>query len=370
MKSQDVPFTASEKATLRQRLLSWFHANRRDLPWRASRDPYAIWVSEVMLQQTQVTTVIPFFKKFLTRFPSIADLAQAHEQEVLKHWEGLGYYRRARHLHQAAQIIVQEHDGLFPRSVEQVKRLPGLGRYTLGAVLSQAFDQRLPIVDANVARVLCRLHFWTKELEAKGTQDWLWSTATSLLPLKQVGDYNQALMELGQTLCTTGQPSCLLCPIRDLCRGHANGAAGTLPNRRIKTRHTLVTERTIILRKAGQVLLCQRPSHAARWANMWEFPTTTASLDLKRQCQDLTGYRCGEVKPLGAIEYGITRFKVTLEVMQSTYEGGRRHHQAYQKLCWVKPGQLADYPLSVPQRRVALKYVDTKCDASPGAASF
>lgn len=357
MKAHDVAITSAEKRALRHRLLAWFRANQRDVPWRASRDPYAIWVSEVMLQQTQVTTVIPFFKKFLARFPTIADLAQAHEQEVLKYWEGLGYYRRARHLHQAAQLIVREHAGIFPRQAVNASQLPGLGRYTLGAVLSQAFDQRLPIVDANVARIFCRLFAWTKELEARETQEWLWSTAETLLPKKEVGDFNQALMELGQTICTTGQPSCLLCPLRDLCHGHARGLAAALPNRRAKTRHTLVKEQAIILRKGKQVLIGQRQSHATRWANMWEFPTSSESPDAVTQCQELTGYRCGDLKTLGSIQYGITRFKVTLEVIEAHYEGGRQHQQAYQKLVWVKPAQLVDYPLSVPQRKVAKRWL-------------
>ncbi|HQR06273.1 MAG TPA: A/G-specific adenine glycosylase [Gemmatales bacterium] len=357
MKTHEIAITSNEKRTLVRRLLAWFHVNQRALPWRASRDPYSIWVSEVMLQQTQVTAVIPFFKKFLSRFPTIADLAQAHEQEVLKYWEGLGYYRRARLLHQAAQLIVREHDGAFPSQAADALRLPGLGRYTLGAVLSQAFDQRLPIVDANVARVLCRLFAWTKELEARDTQEWLWNSAERLLPLEQVGDFNQALMELGQTLCTTGQPSCLLCPLRDLCQGHARGLASMLPKRRAKTRHTLVKERAIILRKGKQVLIGQRPCQAARWANMWEFPTSSEPLDAMAQSLKLTGYRCGEVNPLGELQYGITRFKVTLEVIEAGYEGGRQHQQAYQKLVWVKPKQLVDYPLSVPQRKLALRFV-------------
>ncbi len=357
MTKHDVAITSSEKKTMIRQLLAWFRANRRDLPWRANRDPYAIWVSEVMLQQTQVTTVIPYFKKFLARFATIADLAVAHEQEVLKYWEGLGYYRRARQLHQAAQLIVREHNGDFPRQATEASLLPGLGRYTLGAVLSQAFDQRLPIVDANVGRILCRLFAWTKELELKETQEWLWSTAERLLPNKHVGDFNQALMELGQTICTTGQPRCLLCPLRDHCRGHAGGLTDKLPMRRAKARSTDVKERAIILRKGKQVLIGQRRSNAARWANMWEFPTSSETFDAVIQCQRLTGYRCGDVTPLGFIQYGITRFKVTLEVIEANYNRGRQHLQTYQKLLWVKPNQLIDYPLSVPQRRLAQRFV-------------
>lgn len=182
-------------------------------------------------------------------------------------------------------------------------------------------------------------------------------TAESLLPNKQVGDFNQALMELGQTICTPGQPSCLLCPLRDLCQGHARGLTTTLPKRRSKSRNTEVYEQAIILRKGKQVLICQRQSHATRWANMWEFPTSSESHHPEIQFQQLTGYRCSDVKPLGSIQYGITRFKVTLEVNEACYDGGRQHRQTYQKLVWVKPNQLCDYPLSVPQRKVAKRWV-------------
>lgn len=343
--------------TLSSKLLRWYRQTRRDLPWRVSRDPYAIWVSEVMLQQTQVATVIPFFRRFMERFPTIASLAVASEQEVLRHWEGLGYYRRARHLHQAAQVVVAQHDGTLPAKADALAMLPGLGRYTVGAILSQAHDARLPVVEANVARILTRLFAWQEELESKTTQDWLWKTAESLLPRRHTGDHNQALMELGQTICTTGEPSCLLCPLRDDCLGRAKGLASTLPRRRAKQATTVVHERCIVLRKSGRVLLCQRAAEASRWANMWEFPTAVTEGEVQPQIVELTGYRLKKLASLGILTYGITRYSVELEVVEAVHVGGKAHRRYYQQLAWVKPEQLDDYPLSVPQRRVAARWV-------------
>jgi A/G-specific adenine glycosylase len=342
--------------TVSQKLLRWYRQTRRDLPWRRSRDPYAIWISEVMLQQTQVTTVIPFFTRFMERFPTIVSLAAASEQEVLKHWEGLGYYRRARHLHQAAQLVVANHNGILPAEEAALSTLPGLGRYTVAAILSQAHDARQPIVEANVARILTRFFAWQEELESKTTQDWLWRTAESLLPRRNTGDYNQALMELGQTVCTTGEPSCMFCPLREECLGRALGLAATLPRRRTRQAVTQVRERCILLRKSGKVLLCQRPSNASRWANMWEFPTQSMEGELQSQLVKLTGYRLTKPSTVGTVMYGITRYKVQLEIVEAMHAGGRAHRHHYQQLAWVKPERLGDYPLSVPQRQVAARW--------------
>lgn len=350
----------TNRPLVRKWLMRWFQSSQRDLPWRTSRDPYAIWVSEVMLQQTQVKTVIPYFLRFVNRFPTIRDLAQADEQDVLRVWEGLGYYRRARHMHQAAQELVIRHRGVFPKRPEELSQLPGFGRYTVGAVLSQAFDQCLPVVDANVARVLCRLFAWQSELESKETQDWLWETARTLLPKQHPGDFNQALMELGQTICRPGRPDCLLCPLRDLCQGNARGKASVLPRRRAKSRQEEVCENSVIIRKAKLVMLCQRPNDALRWANMWEFPTVPEQRECKplldKPIQELTGCAVRNLTPLGSINYGITRFKVTLNVHEAYYKTGRIHRQHYQHLLWVKPQQLDDFPLSIPHRRLAKRW--------------
>lgn len=348
---------------LRLKLLKWFRANQRDLPWRVSRDPYAIWVSEVMLQQTQVTTVIPFFTKFMQRFPTVAQLAAASEQEVLQYWEGLGYYRRARHLHRAAQFVMEHHQGIIPKDAELALELPGWGRYTVGAVLSQAYDARLPIVDANVARVLIRLFACQHELSSKTTQTWLWQQAEQLLPSKEVGDFNQAWMELGQTICTTGEPSCLLCPLRDLCQAHRLGLASELPVRKARHATTAQREVALILCKSSMVLICQRKADANRWASMWEFPTISLTAgddsvtNIQAKSRELIGYDIEGVVPQGVITYGITRYKVELNVVQAQVGEGKLHNKNYQQVKWVKRDALAEYPLSVPQRKVAKQYL-------------
>src|SRR5262245_7752921 len=195
------------------RLLRWFRTHHRDLPWRRDRDPYRIWVSEVMLHQTLVATVVPYFERFLARFPTLADLAAADEQDVLRLWEGLGYYRRARHLLQAARLLHDRHGGICPADPEAWEGLPGLGEYTRNAILSQAFDLRLPILEANSARVLSRLVGQEDDPRKGPARKALWQVAEALLPRDQVGDFNQALMELGALVCTPERPACAECPL-------------------------------------------------------------------------------------------------------------------------------------------------------------
>jgi len=353
-----LPFSRRDLTHFRRLLQAWFRANQRELPWRRNRDPYAIWVSEVMLQQTQIAAVIPFYLRFMKRFPDISTLAAASEQEVLRQWEGLGYYRRARHLYRAAQVIVNEYGGTFPDQVEAASSLPGLGRYTVGAVLSQAFDRRLPVVDANVARVLCRLGAWREPLEKVQTQAWLWHTAEALLPRQGSGDFNQALMELGQTICVTRQPACLLCPWREVCRGRAKGIATELPVRAARQRLEEVNEFAVIVQRDSQILLVQRQADAARWANMWELPTAvleTTRLTPRYVAQAaarLTGVSVRAAEPFGELRYGVTRFRIHLQGFVAQYTRGSLRSEQYQALRWLDEQQLAAYPLSIPQRRL------------------
>src|SRR5262245_64033449 len=200
-------------AGLRRKLLAWFDRHRRDLPWRADRDPYRVWVSEVMLQQTTVAAVVPYFDRFLAAFPTVQALAAADEQQVLKLWEGLGYYRRARHLHAAAKRLVAEQGGALPDDPAVWAELPGVGRYILGAVLSQAFDRKLPVVEANSLRVLARLFGYRGDPREGDGKTWVWSAAEIMLPTRRAGDFNQALMELGALVCTPTAPACGACPL-------------------------------------------------------------------------------------------------------------------------------------------------------------
>src|SRR5271165_2299866 len=260
---------------LRHSLLEWYDAHRRDLPWRtggpqlpgvgncgACQDPYPVWVSEIMLQQTRVDAVLEHYARFLQRFPTILDLAKAREQSVLAIWSGLGYYHRARRLHQAAKVIVRERHGEFPRTAEDWRELPGIGRYTAAAIASIAFGEPVAVVDGNVERVLARMFG-----EAKGRED-AWHRAEALLDRTRPGDFNQAMMELGATLCTPRAPQCLMCPQYTWCQSRGADISKPQPPRMRKQLHYALA------RKGDSVLLVQRPSDAARMAAMWELPET------------------------------------------------------------------------------------------------
>jgi A/G-specific adenine glycosylase len=245
---------------LAPRLLAWYRANRRDLPWRLDRDPYRIWVSEVMLQQTQVSTVVPYFHRFLARFPTVVDLARSDEQEVLRLWEGLGYYRRARDLLAAARLFVERHDGAIPADNDALQALPGMGLYTRNAVLSQAFDLRLPIVEANVQRVLSRLLGYAEDPRETAARKRLWSSAEALLPARHVGEFHQALMELGALVCTPTAPLCDRCPLAARCVARQQGRQEEIPARAAKPATTFVSEAAVVVRREGKVLLVRRPA--------------------------------------------------------------------------------------------------------------
>jgi len=216
---------------LQKQLLSWYHRNKRDLPWRKTRDPYRILVSEIMLQQTQVATVIPYYLRFIRTFPTVSSLARAPLQNILKLWEGLGYYSRARNLHRAAQAIHKQWNDQVPSTVAGLSSLPGIGRYTAGAVASIAFGVNAPVLDGNVRRVLCRIFAIRKDPRDAVVQDRLWRLAEELLPARNVGDFNQGLMELGATVCLPRTPSCSVCPVREYCRAHRLGIQNRLPVR-------------------------------------------------------------------------------------------------------------------------------------------
>ncbi len=352
----DGPFTVDRR--FQSTLCTWFRRVRRPLPWRQSRDPYRIWVSEVMLQQTQVATVIPYFQRFLQTFPTLADLAAAPEEEVLRQWEGLGYYRRARSLHRAAKIIAAEYNGEMPREAEALARLPGIGRYTLGAILSQAFDQRYPAVDANAARVLCRLAAWDQPLGTSATQSWLQATAEAVLPAQGVGEFNQALMELGSLVCKPRNPECLLCPVRKWCQAARRGIQEQLPIKARQKQPCTIVEAGVIIRHRRRLLLVKRCADAARWASLWEFPHSPLQdhEDLPTAVRHLAGNDLGlniELgRFLGVIAYGVTRFRYQLHVVEARRICGRLRLRNHEEARWTKPDELANLPMPSPQRRV------------------
>jgi A/G-specific adenine glycosylase len=339
-------------------LRAWFRQVCRPLPWRQSRDPYRIWVSEVMLQQTQVATVIPYFQRFLQTFPTLPQLAAAPEEEVLRLWEGLGYYRRARSLHRAAKIIAAEYGGEVPREAEALARLPGIGRYTLGAILSQAFDQRYPAVDANAARVLCRLAAWDQPLENSATQRWLQASAEAILPEQDVGEFNQALMELGSLVCKPRNPECLLCPVQRWCQAARRGIQEQLPIKAREKQPCAIVEAGVVIRHQHRLLLLKRCADAARWAGLWEFPHVALGNgdDLPTAVQQMAvndlGLKIEPGKFLGVIAYGVTRFRYQMHVVEARRIAGRLRLRNHEEARWARPEELADLPMPSPQRRV------------------
>jgi A/G-specific adenine glycosylase len=350
-------------------LLRWFDKHRRDLPWRRDRDPYRIWVSEVMLQQTQVATVVPFFERFLAKFPTVPDLAAADLQEVLRLWEGLGYYRRARDLHRAARHMVETHGTTLPNDPADWHQVPGVGRYMRGAVLSQAFEARLPIVEANSLRVLCRLFGYNGDPRRGPGQRWLWETAESLLPRRRVGDFNQALMELGALVCLPAAPKCDVCPLSKNCVARQQGKQGTIPLRPVPPNIVAVREAAIVVRRGPEVFLARRPASASRWAEMWEFPhgqlvdKESHEEAATRILRELTGLDVKLGPELLTIRHGVTRFRIQMVCFEARHRGGEFASLFYTEGRWVRTDQLPDFPVSVPQRRLARAL-------APGAAKF
>lgn len=252
---------ARTRSAFRAKLLRWYDRNRRDLPWRQTKDPYRIWVSEIMLQQTRVGAVLDHYRRWFERFPTVEALARAGEQSVLAAWSGLGYYRRARNLHAAAKVVVSERGGKFPETAESLRDLPGIGRYTAAAIASIAFGERAAVVDGNVERVLQRVTGNTDLSDGE-----TWRLAESLIAPKRPGDFNQAMMELGATVCTPREPKCLVCPVIDFC-----GSRGAQPRTRRQARDA-VQVAYVLAAHNGKVRLVQRAADTSLMAGMWEFP--------------------------------------------------------------------------------------------------
>jgi A/G-specific adenine glycosylase len=294
---------------LQRAFVKWFRAGHRDMPWRKTRDPYAIWVSEIMLQQTRVETVTPYFERWMRRFPTVRALAEAPLDDVLKHWSGLGYYARARNLHRAAQTIVREHGGRFPSDREGVRSLPGIGPYTAGAILSIAFDRPEPILDGNVARVLARLFRIPGAVDETAFKKRVWQLAAELVPAEAPGDFNQALMELGATVCTPRAPSCERCPVRSGCGAHADGDPERWPAPKRKAALRAVEQVTVLLERDGKLVMVRREPNGL-WGGLWEPPTGELATGeapadaAARVARDCTGLDAVEIAPVTGLEDG------------------------------------------------------------------
>jgi A/G-specific adenine glycosylase len=311
-----------------------------------------------MLQQTQVATVIPYFERFLKAFPTLGDLAAAEEQAVLKLWEGLGYYRRARDLHRAARLLVESHGGQVPDDHAVFRALPGVGRYTAGAVLSQAFDRRLPVLEANTLRVLCRLLGLGGDPRSGPAQRRLWRAAEELLPARAAGHFNQALMELGALVCTPRSPDCAACPIAEFCAARRLGLQDQIPAKTEPPEPVAVREAAVVVRRGPNVLLVQRPT-PGRWAGMWEFPHGALAdgeaheQAAARLLRELTGLEADLGDEFLTLKHSVTRFRITLVCFEASHRKGAFRPGFYPRGEWVKPEHIASYPVSVPQRKLA-----------------
>lgn len=313
--------------TLRSQLARWFQAHGRDLPWRRTHDPYAILVSEFMLQQTQVVTVLDYYRRWLERFPDFSALAAAPEDDVLHAWQGLGYYARARNLHRAAKAVVERHGGQLPDDLAAISALPGVGRYTAGAVASFGFDRSTPIVDANIARVLARLINLREPVDTTRGSDILWAAAEALLPKSAGRIHNSAIMELGALVCTPRQPQCLTCPVRTHCRAEN---PESLPMKKPRRKTVALAEDCAWIVKNGCLLLEQQTG--SRWKGLWKLPLLVSPV--------------GESPLLHALEYPFTHHRVTLSVFAA--KPGRELSAAQR---WVSLEQIDDVALAAPHKR-------------------
>lgn len=334
----------------RRRLLKWYDAHQRELPWRRPResnhklDPYHVLVSEAMCQQTQVATVIPYFRRFIQQWPTVQTLAAADEQDVLRMWQGLGYYSRARNLKSAARKVVSDFAGEIPRTVESLLTLPGVGRYTAGAIASIAFGARAPILDGNVARVLCRIDCVRTDTRQRETNQQLWRRAKEVLPASRCGDFNSALMELGATICTPRSPKCLICPVRGHCEAAAAGLVEQIPLAKQTKPTPLLKRQVFCIRRDDAYLIEQRPAKG-RWAGMWQFVTREIDQPIA-----LSTIKLSRRRRLGEVHHALTHRRYHFEVFEANVT--RDGHDPSPRV-WVKLDGLSRYPLPRPHLKIA-----------------
>ncbi len=345
-------------ARLRRSLLSWYDHHRRHLPWRDEPDPYRVWVSEVMLQQTQVATVVPYYERFLRRFPTLAHLAAASVDDVLKAWEGLGYYARARNLHAAARQVVADHAGRLPESYTALRRLSGFGDYTAGAVASIAFGERVPALDGNVKRVLARIFAITDDVSRGATTRRLRAIADDLVPSDRPGDFNQALMELGAMLCTPTSPRCSLCPVKAECTGLAQGIHESLPVKapRPGRPHYDVTA-AVIRRDDDRLLIAQRKPEAML-GGLWEFPGGKCqpgeSLPdcLRREIREELGLEIEVGRHLTTVRHSYTHFHISLHVFECRHLDGQPQALDCADWRWARLADLGAFAFPVTDQKI------------------
>ncbi|MGM0557450.1 MAG: A/G-specific adenine glycosylase [Myxococcota bacterium] len=345
----------------RDDLLTWYDRDKRELPWRGIDDPYKTWVSEIMLQQTQVATVIDYYHRWLERFPTVEALAGADREQVMELWAGLGYYRRARFLHESATMVVDEFDGELPTTFDELQKLKGVGPYTAGAIASIAFGQSVPVVDGNVERVISRLQEIGGDPKSTANQKVYWALAEELVDPERPGDFNQAMMELGATICTPSSPSCMLCPVREHCHGFRAGHPEDFPGVASRARQKPVDVATCVLWRSAsggrEYLTLQRPADGLL-GGLWEFPTVEtdgAAANADPMTDYLSGLDLDEVpdsRELGQLVHHFSHIRMTITAesrevhADAAIQSGDRAHR------WVDEVALEDLPMSAAMRKV------------------
>ena len=340
-------------------LLEWYRQHARSLPWRGSPDPYAVWVSEIMLQQTRVETVIPYFERWMERFPSIDKLASASQQEVLSAWEGLGYYSRARNLHRAAQIVLRSLGGMLPADLRSLVNLPGIGRYTAGAIASMAFGLDEATLDGNVRRVLARVFDVDIPARSPAGERLLWELAAAHLPPGRAGDYNQSLMDLGASVCLPRAPDCSRCPLADICQARRHGVQEQRPVIQPKSAVPHHTVSAAVIVRDGKVLIAQRPS-TGLLGGLWEFPGGKLEPGedlhacLQREISEELGVPVAVKHQLGEYRHAYTHFRVTVHAFFCDLgQDAQPTPLQVDDLQWAAPSILQDYPMGKIDRQIA-----------------
>jgi A/G-specific adenine glycosylase len=348
---------------LQRNLLDWFQDNARDLPWRKAYIPYHIWISEIMLQQTQMDRVVSYFDRWMERFPDIAAIASANEEEILKLWEGLGYYSRARNIIKTAKLLIDNYDGELPADHKELLSLPGIGPYTAGAIMSIAFNRVYPLVDANIERIFARLFNLVKPVKEKKTHTFIWEKANELIPKDKAREFNQALMEFGALVCIPQNPRCKICPISEHCQAFSLDLVSKRPVLRDPPKTIFIEMATGILTHDDKILIQKRKSTGV-WANLWEFPGgrlepgETPEMALVREYKEETELTVGKLKKITIVQHSYTIYRVSLHCYFCSLIDGRFEpvlHSA-QQYRWVDPQELSNYAFPAGHRKF-IKYL-------------
>ncbi len=342
-------------------VLDWFDRNgRKDLPWQQDPTPYRVWVSEIMLQQTQVATVVPYYLRFMARFPSLQALADAPQDEVLEHWSGLGYYARARNLHAAARILRDHHDHSFPRDVERLQALPGIGRSTAGAILSLSRGQRHPILDGNVKRVLARCFAVAGWPGRSAVANRLWELAEQHTPQERVGAYNQAMMDLGATVCTRGAPRCDACPLASACSARAEGNPALYPGRKPRRAIPVRSTHLLLLRCAGGGLLLEHRPPSGIWGGLWSLPQCESAKDIGEFCRERFGLQVRDLEFAPSRRHTFSHFHLDYTPVSAETRPAKDRVAENAQLVWLYPGEKPPGGLAAPIWQLIEEFTGTE----------